>query len=316
MQRFSTSPQRIQPSLGLAFETGFAVATLQTIAGMVLGATLLRMRFGSDIGTILFRESKGMVWLGLLHAIGACGTNLGFLYGTASLVQILKVSEPFQTLGWSVMLGEETSASFQHLSSILVLVGGAMAVVSSHPTPPHVISVASALVTGLSLTLRNVVQRKISNKTFRTSMVHFTLMSLFASLWSSFGTVLALILTKVDASEGRQPLLEGISLGTIFYHPIFSLASIVTLGIWSALTHALLNNGKRIVSVLVSIFLYDEEWTRGAVAGLVACSFGTIAYINERRHQHDYEAGERGGLHPLIAVAILLCLFWLPGDDE
>ena len=322
MQKFASSPQRIEPSLGFALETSFAVATLQTIIGIAIGSLILRIRYGSEVTVVLYQESRGMIWVGLLHAIGVCCTNLGFLYGTASLIQMIKALEPLETLIWSVLLGVEARSSFGHVGSILVLIGGNMSVVTSHPAPPEAIPVGCAVLAGISLTLRNVVQRKLSNKTMSGSIVQFTLTTLFASLWCSLGTVLALILTKVDTNEGRRPLLEDISLKVVLFQPVFTLASMMILGLCSSLTHSLFNAGKRIGSVLVAILWLDEEWSKSSIAGFIAISFGTFAYVHERRygsgggsHEHT-TATEFSGVHPVITLAILICLFLLPSDDE
>ena len=46
--------------------------------------------------------NKKMDWfLSSLHGLGSLTTNLGFMYGTAYLVQIIKLLEPLETLLWS-----------------------------------------------------------------------------------------------------------------------------------------------------------------------------------------------------------------------
>jgi hypothetical protein len=118
-------------------------------------------------------------FLSTLHGIGSLTTNLGFMYGTAYLVQIIKLLEPLETLLLSAYLhkrsGSTTAATttrdaagvniFCHVGtvcSIVVVIGSAISLIPWRQTnsPSQTHAIVFALISGCSLSLRNVLQQK------------------------------------------------------------------------------------------------------------------------------------------------------------
>jgi hypothetical protein len=103
------------------------------------------------------------------------------MYGSASLVQKVKLLEPFETLVLTKLLllgGEEGSKlTLGVLSSCLLTVGSAISLLNtSSSTEPHPHAIMFAIASGLSLSSRNVLQRRqhLGGKPAATSIVATT----------------------------------------------------------------------------------------------------------------------------------------------
>lgn len=100
--------------------------------------------------------------LSSLHGIGSLATNLGFVYGSASLVQILKLIEPFETLILTMLCSPDESKllSIGIVSSMTTVTLAAISLVKQRKTKPHPASILFALCSGFTLSSRNVLQRR------------------------------------------------------------------------------------------------------------------------------------------------------------
>lgn len=47
----------------------------------------------------------------------------------------------------------------------------------------------------------------------------------------------------------------------LLWHPLYKAFSVITLGFYSALTHALLNTGKRIFAILLAVLWFRESFS-------------------------------------------------------
>jgi drug/metabolite transporter (DMT)-like permease len=80
--------------------------------------------------------------------------------GKASVIQVLKLLESFETALLSQLLFREGSFTIGMCSSMMVVVGGAMLLLRLQPTSPAPEAVLAALASGLLFSCRNVLQRK------------------------------------------------------------------------------------------------------------------------------------------------------------
>lgn len=346
MQSFSrvlSEQQQLQQQVTTTKTRGFGatvaitamVTSLQLLLGAILGWFLLLLyRYSTTTSTkaaatattkqpprskiLTFRPSDGMNTLALLHGVGSICTNLGFMYGSASLVQTLKLLEPFETLVLTKLLlpeGEEGSKlTLGVLSSCLLTVGSAISLLnSSSSTEPHPHAIMFALASGLSLSSRNVLQRRqhLGGKPTATnipiittnsgtnvrppqtgsklerSLVQFTQLSLQSGTVMGFVSILLhSFLFCTDKNHGAALanfLTDAIKWRLLTWHPLYNAFSMITLGFCSALTHSLLNAGKRVFAICMAIFWFRESHGWATIVSLAAVTVGGCWYATETK---------------------------------
>lgn len=307
--------KRIRESAGemtltSASSTMAVVTAMQLGLGACIGYTiLLILSFFLNRKTPSFRSiltlNHDEIVAGSLHGIGSVCTNLGFMFGSASLVQILKLLEPFETLALSqLMIPEEGRITHGVVSSMLVLVGAAVSLIRIRSDSPHPYSVLFAVLSGCTLSCRNVLQRRQhrassvsdNNKSTNSSSIasepatetadsqlqkverslqQFTKLSLHSCFMSS---ILGVALHA--ASPAAVHLLNW---KVLTWHPLYNIFSMITLGFCSALTHSLLNAGKRVFAILMAILWFGEDFSIATVFGLLTVAGGGAWYSTESK---------------------------------
>jgi hypothetical protein len=340
MQSFSRVLAEQQQQVTTASTRGFGatvaitsmVTSLQLLLGAILGwFMLLLYRYSTTItkerSTRIANEapqSKIMTFrpiersLTLLHGVGSICTNLGFMYGSASLVQILKLLEPFETLVLTKLLlpeGEEgNKLTIGVLSSCLLTVGSAISLLnSSSSKEPHPHAIMFAIASGLSLSSRNVLQRRqhfgkkptaANTPTTTTScetnmrspqtasklersLLQFTELSLQSG--TAMGLVSILLHTFLFCTAKNHGatligvLSHAINWRLLTWHPLYNAFSMITLGFCSALTHSLLNAGKRVFAICMAIFWFRESHGWATTVSLAAVTVGGCWYATETK---------------------------------
>lgn len=295
------------------------VTAMQLFSGAVLGYVMLKL--------VISRITKNEVNLsalthdeviaGALHGLGSICTNLGFMYGSASLVQILKLLEPFETLGLSQLLTpQEGSFTFGVVSSMVMVVGAAVSLIRLRPEKPHSHAVVFALLSGCALSLRNVLQRKshMSRPTTSTttpkvqtplekmerSVIQFTQLSFRSALLVGAVALALSILAPLQLDA-----LQAINWRVLTWHPLYNIFSMITLGFCSALTHSLLNAGKRVFAIIMAILWFGEDITSATIAGLATVAGGGTWYTMESSKRKIV-----GGVaKPVVTMLVLFVLF-------
>lgn len=289
--------------------------------------------------------STHWVPLSSTHALGSVATNLGFMYGKASAIQLIKLLEPFETLLLSLMFFKEEgkrSCSVGIVSAMTVVVGAAMSLIELQPTRPVPEAIFFAVVSGIVISFRNVLQRKHHQQKhisedkpkkqddrsndknhsllgsgqgkqviedgkpqeswtkLEMSIVQFTQNSLFSAIWTSVTALLLFVLNIMIVSWGRggdnemmHPIRDFIfpapPIQLILWHPMYNIFSMITLGCVVALTHSLLNAGKRVVTISMAMLWFGDEGllTDGGktVAGLVLVGVGGLWYTWESKQR-------------------------------
>ena len=247
--------------------------------------------------------SKEEVVLGSLHSIGSISTNLGFMYGSASLVQILKLLEPFETLFLSqLLIPDEGRFTIGVVSSMILVVGSAVSLIRIRPTKPHPHAVLFAIFSGITLSSRNVLQRKQhvqanvdvnhghddSNKSIskvERSIDQFTTLSFQSAVMTGIAAVLLngflFATTATHAAAVNMVLSEALNWRVLTWHPLYNTFSMITLGFCSALTHSLLNAGKRVFAIVMAIVWFGEDFNVATLMGLLAVACGGCWYTME-----------------------------------
>jgi drug/metabolite transporter (DMT)-like permease len=243
------------------------------------------------------------VILDSLHCIGSTCTNLGFSYGSASLIQILKLLEPFETLVLSrLLLPDESKITIGVVSSMIFVVGSAVSLIRIRPDKPHPHALLFAVLSGVTLSWRNVLQRKQHvqaqvdaqhedyNKhvsKVERSVELFTKLSFHSAAMAflvSFPLNGLLLATSTSHSNVlRMVLVEALNWRVLTWHPLYNTFSMITLGFCSALTHSLLNAGKRVFAIVMAIVWFREDFTLATLLGLIAVACGGCWYTLEAK---------------------------------
>lgn len=287
-----------------------STTAIQLFVGAVLGAIMM---------LVVTRRPPAIAWplsttqamLPLLHAMGSLCANLGFMYGSAAVVQIIKLMEPFETLLLARWLLEEESRQLHTgvVSSMALTVGGALSLVQSRSKVPHPAALIFALGSGLALSSRNVLQRRMyaavptsepaNTSQLERSIQQFCRLSLQASLLLG---MIAAILHWV----GRTPALpSSMPPSVLTWHPLYNAFSMIVLGYCSALTHSLLNAGKRVFAIAMAILWFHEAVNRSTAVGLAMVLGGGIWYTVESKtspSKSDY-------IKPLLTMLVLSCCY-------
>jgi hypothetical protein len=231
------------------------------------------------------------------------------MYGKASLVQVIKLLEPFETLVLSQILFREAKCSLGIFSAITMVIGAAMSLLKLQSTPPHPLSIFSAILSGLTLSCRNVLQRKHHSQPLQAngrehasstkdssslqqppppppqqwsklekSVIQFTQLSFFSGLWTGGCAIFLYLLV--------QPYVVPWNYQVLLWHPLYNIFSMITLGFCSALTHSLLNAGKRVFAICMAMLWFREGLTNPAtLAGLALVAIGGSWYSLETKRK-------------------------------
>ncbi|GKY94631.1 hypothetical protein MPSEU_000428600 [Mayamaea pseudoterrestris] len=291
----------------LNFVSVLANTTLITAVQLLLGAILGRLLL--YVYAITYRtkpvslslgfdlSQPAQILLAALHSIGSIATNLGFMFGSASLVQIIKLMEPFQTLILTKLCSEEgKKITLGIITSMSVTVGAAVSLIKSRQQQPPLLAVLFALLSGFTLSSRNVLQRhQYMSKPMTTrkpslqdehgplerALVQFTQISLQSGLLVTTLMLPVLFITPMENILYAHPGALTTFIDVFAWHPLYNAFSMITLGFCSALTHSLLNAGKRVVAIAMAIIWFKERFTTRNIMGLLFTLVGGCWYTCE-----------------------------------
>lgn len=251
---------------------------------------------------------SSVLLLGALHCTGGVTTNLGYLYGSASLVQLVTVLEPLETLlvGYCATrtclpatASNLITATRGQLVATMVIVAATTIIVTaghnSSSATANVTAIAFSMLSGVMHSTRNIMQKTDSDgETWRsrasssangTSIVVHQLSTL---AWlSSVGAVILLIVAVVMGVTGcatlsLERIFTALRADVMMAHAAYNLFSMLVLGFVDAPTHALLNMGKHAFAVLVALFVFQEHVLNiRVVMALVIIIFASLYYRYE-----------------------------------
>lgn len=274
-----------------------------SIVGTSLVLSCLELFFGSIVAICFrqrFPQSSEMesFWApGALHAVGTFFTNLGFALGGASLVQMIKLLEPIETL--ILMTAAKffstgvLDLSLDMLLSVLMIVAGTFFLlggrIQGDAFPWH--SAYCALASGACMTIRNVTlknrpttslpkRRHIELDQFWLGVKTFERLSMSGAVVSCFSAILFFFAGGKASYTQFTPRLF---VQAVSFFSAYQISSIVVLSFTSAQTHSLLNVGKRIFNVFVAAYVFSEEITVQGRLGLVLAAVGGVLYSRRRK---------------------------------
>lgn len=240
------------------------------------------------------RQGKTLCIVGSIHFIGCFFTNMGFSYGTASLVQVVKLLEPVETLVFmafaNVFIFQKAhGVTTQKLSGTILVVSGALLLllqkgINAGMNPA---SVGFAFLSGFSMATRNVVQKSGASstpmktqtqwlETLSNGLRTFVEINFIAAIPS-----LAVILLAPKSVEFMSLILNavgGAGVQAVSFHSLYNIASISVLTITTAQTHSLLNVGKRITNVIAATIFFGVQLERSGFIGLLVALIGGAVY--------------------------------------
>ena len=236
------------------------------------------------------------------------------MFGSASLVQIIKLMEPFQTLILSKMFSEEGKQITPGIiTSMSVTVGAAISLIKSRPQTPPVLAVIFAVLSGFTLSSRNVLQRHqyVSVKHDEYGPLERALAQ-FMQISLQSGMLVTAILLPLLLFGNPEHILyarQGAfhTYGDVFvWHPLYNAFSMITLGFCSALTHSLLNAGKRVVAIAMAIIWFKEGFTTKNIIGLAFTLVGGCWYTCESRSKGQASRGNWFKFGPTFLILYFL----------
>jgi len=314
------------------------VTALQLFFGALLGFSLLyaHARLVPTSQPFHIRNyltfNKNESTLAVFHGTGSICTNLGFMYGSASLVQIIKLLEPFETLLFTKLLLPDESKFFTLgvTSSMTLTVGAAVSLIKSQKKQPHPHAILFALLSGLTLSTRNVLQRKHHSKKnmeYEVSKLEKSLMQFTQLSWQSgivmtaFAVVLHLYFVLQSSHHHGETLalaLLGLNWRVLTWHPLYNAFSMITLGFCSALTHSLLNAGKRVFAIVMAIVWFREAFSRATAVGLALVFVGGCWYTIESKANSNKAAvaSWTSWWKPMMSVLLLQVIYMVHAFDN
>lgn len=260
-------------------------------------------------------SNRGVWIVSGLHGLGSYATNMGYCYGSATLVQQIKLLEPIETMLVSVLVARfliRDERKFEEIScgmaaSVVLVVGGALVTVygkkytsSNNQLPPNSKAIAYAILSGIFLSCRNVIKKHFSYQqsqmltSVETTKSTLTVkklraqLSSFASLSVRASAIMAifvamLLLTERNSSAARAcALLAARDPAVLLYHVLYNLASLSVLSLVAASTHALLNVGKRYSNIATSISVFHEDVSKEIFFGMLLSLIGSVWYWSEK----------------------------------
>ena len=224
------------------------------------------------------------------------------------MIQVLKLLEPFETLGLSFFFFNEGNITTGVLSSMVVVVAAAMSLLKTNSTKTPPLAIIFAILSGLSLSTRNVLQRKHHqtsdaikdlNKLER-SIVQFTQLSFYSGARLGVISLLQLVII--------QPFLYRPEIQVILWHPLYNVFSMIMLGLVSALTHSLLNAGKRVFSIIIAVLWFHEGINSKLLVGLLFVGIGGSWYSYESKQKETTNTNQYRKV--IMSLSALCFLAW------
>ena len=228
---------------------------------------------------------KSFLVIGIFHSLGSLFTNLGFTYGSASVVQIIKLIEPIETLVLTVIFEQSfKEVTARKFISMMVTITGTAVLLSQKKkdSSVNIFSITFALLSGVSISFRNVTVKYFQTKEAEKTATAVNAVHKFIEITSAGAMIscLQLLFTIQNLPRFSKMIFtcEWYGFQAIVFHGLYNLASITVLTFINAPSHSLLNVGKRILNVLVATMAFGEKIGEKGVFGLVIAFIGGITY--------------------------------------
>jgi len=272
---------------------------LQLITGSILGLIIQNLFYYFDNERNKRKKNGNLIgFFPAFHTGGSICTNISYMFLSASWVQVIKLTEPVQTLLMDFLLRKLWGIPRQRISvSIIWFILGTAIIFTQKSTTSsslttntnNVWGVIFVAASGCLLATRNVIKKikhlDKSNGPLPGSIVRanilqdklleglsdFIHLSLGGSIMLTPIIVATFLLCIILGTHPAILVILNITVSSpamIMCHPTYNLASLLVLSFVSAPIHSLLNSAKRIVCTLTVTLLFGEPLTLEMILGL------------------------------------------------
>ena len=262
------------------------------------------------------------------NAIGTCSTNVGYIYGSVSLVQLIKSTEPVATYIADALVFQTKSNRVTISGILLVIFGSCMACYKD--SSANYLSVAAALLSNAVLPLRNIFTKSYSSKASLiptsstggtegtggvaqprpSGFILFSLISSVGSVVVGAAALLAYSLAPFAFSSGANCESLFSSLTYCGYNSF----SFLVLGRLDPMTHAMLNVFKRAFNIITSMLFFAQPFTAQFMLGLTISLVGMMFYIAGKKEITDFTSYRRFIPFAVIALMMVFAILNAEGD--
>eukprot|EP00041_Stephanoeca_diplocostata_P005456 m.62321 g.62321 ORF g.62321 m.62321 type:complete len:724 (-) comp15794_c0_seq2:642-2813(-) len=204
------------------------------------------------------------------HVVGTVMTDMSYVKMTATVTLVLKSAEPIFTVVLSTVLLDKQYGWTTLTAVVCVVTGVVMCVVQSKSI--SMTGVVYACISNAAFPLRNVLTKKIQVDKAQAPWEVFTALSTMSA--GAVGVVWALKVSMMGMTAGPVTLVASVLFGS------YQLFSFGFLGMTSALTHAICNVVKRVVTMTVSVWFFGDvlgtEFFVGAAIALIGLTLYTL----------------------------------------
>jgi len=294
LQEFHASVRFGNDALILRLEAMTFVTLVQMAIGLVVGVCLkLAIGRGATLMELVTGCTSFLWTLGVLHAGGALFTNLGFMFASASFVQVVKLIEPWEMLMIDISvrkwIGKALQLSLGVVLSMALVVGSAVSLTVETLDRGRPLAVFFALLSGLFITSRIVFQKTFrfsdeSKSGFVPALDEYLIMAFGALIFLSAAFLVEYSSARIKGENfvNVMELVELFTVELVVYQPLYHLFSLMTLTFVASITHSLLNVFKRVLGLVITIYWFQEEMTLRVMIGCAVAFIGGCWYTIEK----------------------------------
>ncbi|XP_067681311.1 uncharacterized protein [Haliotis asinina] len=271
---------------------GLAWACLATSAQMGLCLTLMKPAAKDNVAI-------GIIWRHLpviSHLLGTLCSNYSMTFIEASSTIAMRLMEPITTALLDALVWKTPLPVSVQISLPLVVTGCIIFTGQSSENINHVSGIMLALLSNLGFGLRNTAMKYESESQIKMRSCPALIFSILAF------TLVAIL----DVHHfGRVPHMVFLLFSSSEFHVLYSsLSTCVVLKAVSVVTHAILNNMKRLAVVMCLVLAGTRSLTMWNLAGLAIVALGLGVYTRGKVTSQ----GQRVQNPPKYAKQILILL--------
>lgn len=294
LQEFHAGVRFGNDALILRLEAMTFVTLVQMAIGLLVGVCLkLAIGRGATLMELVTGCTSFLWTLGVLHAGGALFTNLGFMFASASFVQVVKLIEPWEMLMIDISvrkwIGKALQLSLGVVLSMALVVGSAVSLTVETLDRGRPLAVFFALLSGLFITSRIVFQKTFrfsdeSKSGFVSALDEYLIMAFGALIFLSAAFLVEYSSARIKGENfvNVMELVELFTVELVVYQPLYHLFSLMTLTFVASITHSLLNVFKRVLGLVITIYWFHEEMTPRVMIGCAVAFIGGCWYTVEK----------------------------------
>ncbi|EDO05578.1 Triose-phosphate Transporter family protein [Babesia bovis T2Bo] len=227
--------------------------------------------------------------LGLVTVFLHCGTIISMALGSVSFTTVIKSAEPVATAVLSILILKDYLNIYVYLSLIPIVAG--VAISSANELSFNTWSFFCALASNVFEAFRAIIVKKIDfeDETIGTNLTPTNIYMLFTLVASCICLPISL---GIEAPYWKETWLKStaemttynkgivifqfIACGFLYY--VYNDFAFYCLGLMNQVTYSVLNTMKRIVVIIVSIIIFQNEVNVLGYVGISTAIIGGLLY--------------------------------------